>query len=530
MIEGRGHGALVAALTLFLVLLAGLHQLAARYVHGAFVYPLDDTYIHLAMAKHFAQGHGWGITANQFASSSSSPLWTMLLAAWMGVFGIGDEAPLLLATLFGLAAVVVAYRTLRQHASTPDLVWAALVLAMVAAPLPTLSLSGLEHALQTALALAFLAECADQLSGAPIDAGNRMRLVALALLLGSVRYESLLLVGVACLLFALRRSLRFAIVLGLAAIAPVVAYGFWSMAHGWYFVPNSVLLKANIPSGAAGDFSRETALGALLRSPHLLVLILAAAALLILGVRERRRWTWSQVALGLFLATAVLHVALARVGWLFRYEAYLVFMGVVVVAIGLDDARARLWRPSAALAWRGLAVTALLILVLPLSARAVSALRRTPRASKNIHDQQFQMGTFLARYYPGAGVAANDVGAISYLGEIRMLDLFGLADLEVGRLKLERRWNTEAIREVARQRGVKVAVVYDSWFEKMGGVPREWTRAGQWTIAHNVVCGSDQVAWYAVDPGESAALRQHLREYSSTLPSDVGQDGPYRGP
>jgi len=527
MTEGRGHGALVAALSLFLVLIAVLHQISTRFGQGIFTYPLDDTYIHLALAKHFATGHGWGINADRFASCSSSPLWTMLLSAWMGVFGVGGEAPLLLATLFGMAAVVIGYRALQQNVATPGLVWAALGLAIVAGPLATLSLSGLEHALQTALTLAFVVECADQISRKQDDFVRRARLAALALLLGGVRYESLLLVGFACLLFAVRfRKLQFSIVLGLAGLAPVLAFGMWSRAHGWFFVPNSVLLKANVPTRATSAARElvETLLGV----PHLLVLMLAAFALLILTFVDRKRWSWSQVALGLFLVTSFLHVMLARVGWLFRYEAYLVFMGVIVVAIALDEQRTRLWRP--ALAWRSLALAALLAVFVPLGHRAASALVRTPWASKNIHDQQIQMGTFIARYYRGAGVGANDVGAISYLGEVRTLDLFGLADFEVGRLKLYGVWNTEAMRQVTRERDVEVAVIYDEWFERYGGVPREWVKAGEWTIAHNVVCGSDRVAWYAVDPAESAPLLRHLRDFSSQLPTDVAQSGAYRNP
>jgi len=315
-------------------------------------------------------------------------------------------------------------------------------------------------------------------------------------------------------------------VLGLAGLAPVLAFGMWSRAHGWFFVPNSVLLKANVPTRATSAARElvETLLGV----PHLLVLMLAAFALLILTFVDRKRWSWSQVALGLFLVTSFLHVMLARVGWLFRYEAYLVFMGVIVVAIALDEQRTRLWRP--ALAWRALALAALLAVFVPLGHRAASALVRTPWASKNIHDQQIQMGTFIARYYRGAGVGANDVGAISYLGEVRTLDLFGLADFEVGRLKLYGVWNTEAMRQVTRERDVKVAVIYDEWFERYGGVPREWVKAGEWTIAHNVVCGSDRVAWYAVDPAESAPLLRHLRDFSSQLPTDVAQSGAYRNP
>src|SRR5262249_54296516 len=162
-----------------------------------------------------------------------------------------------------------------------------------------------------------------------------------------------------------------------------------------------------------------------------------------------------------FGATSVLHLAVARVGWLFRYEAYLVFTGVIVVAASIDEEKERLWPERATLAWRLLTVASLIVLALPLAQRGASALWRTPRASTNIHEQQFQMGSFLARFYRGAPVAANDIGAVAWLSDARVLDLFGLADLDVGRRKLHRAWNTEAIRTVARERGVKVAVVYD---------------------------------------------------------------------
>jgi hypothetical protein len=218
------------------------------------------------------------------------------------------------------------------------------------------------------------------------------------------------------------------------------------------------------------------------------------------------------------------------VGWLFRYEAYLVFMGVIVVGIGAHDLRDRLWPARAPALGRALVMTAALVLALPLAERAAAALRRTPRASQNIHEQQFQMGTLLARYYPGASVAANDIGAIAYLGNERVLDLFGLADLEVGRRKLHQHCDTRVIREITRERGVKVAVVYDEWFDKQGGVPHEWVKAGEWTITHNVVCGSDHVTWYAVDPTEAQPLIDHLRAFASALPPDVKQAGAYLAP
>ena len=46
---------------------------------GVFEYPLDDVYIHLAMAEQIAGG-GYGVNINEAASAASSPLYPFLLA------------------------------------------------------------------------------------------------------------------------------------------------------------------------------------------------------------------------------------------------------------------------------------------------------------------------------------------------------------------------------------------------------------------------------------------------------------------
>ncbi len=47
---------------------------------GFFCYPLDDTYIHMAIAKTFSKYHIWGVTKYEFVSATSSPLYTFLLS------------------------------------------------------------------------------------------------------------------------------------------------------------------------------------------------------------------------------------------------------------------------------------------------------------------------------------------------------------------------------------------------------------------------------------------------------------------
>ena len=38
-----------------------------------YIYPLDDTYIHMAIAKNFADFNCWGIDKYKFSSTTSSP-------------------------------------------------------------------------------------------------------------------------------------------------------------------------------------------------------------------------------------------------------------------------------------------------------------------------------------------------------------------------------------------------------------------------------------------------------------------------
>jgi len=56
------------------VIVAVLEYLAIKKTGGHFCYPLDDTFIHMAVAKNLVLHGNWGITPAGFVSCSSSPL------------------------------------------------------------------------------------------------------------------------------------------------------------------------------------------------------------------------------------------------------------------------------------------------------------------------------------------------------------------------------------------------------------------------------------------------------------------------
>jgi len=151
-----------------------------------------------------------------------------------------------------------------------------------------------------------------------------------------------------------------------------------------------------------------------------------------------------------------------------------------------------------------------------------------PQCTNNIFEQQYQMGSFVKEYYQGSSVALNDVGAVNFLADIDCLDLWGLANRDVTRLKRDHNYHTRDIAVLARQAGTRMAMIYDEWYAgQVGGVPAEWLRVGQWTIPDNVILGEATVSIYALDNSEVPRLIQSLREFAPKLPRDVIQSGPY---
>ncbi len=534
-----------------LVLLAVLTTLVLAgglgLTEGQLTYALDDSYVHMAMAKNLAQHGVWGVTRHEFSSSSSSPLWTLLLAGVFTATGPVDAVPLVLNLICAVGVVFVAHRLLTARAAPGygGAITAALLALVACVPLAGLIATGQEHTLHLLLVLFFAGMVAERLSrddGERLGAGERRddgerparrapwvdwRLWLVAAALALVRYESLFLVFGACVLLARRGRRGAALALAAAAALPVVAFGAISLSHGWLFFPNSLVLKANLPGEAAGQTLRTltgyVVLRRLIANAHLLVLVAAALACLAALVRGA-----SAVLLVLFLVTLVLHLALADVGWFYRYEAYLVGLGLIASAAGWLELRARgAGQPAPRLRLRGARAWALALLALlatgVLVDRGARAMLEAPRAMRNIHEQQVQMGRFLREHYTGAVVAVNDIGAVNYLADVRCLDLMGLASRDVAAQLRAGTYGARALDELIRRHGVKVAIVYDNWIR----IPESWQRVGRWRIQDDVVTGGDTVSFYAIDPAEAPRLSEALRRFAPRLPKTVQQAGPY---
>jgi hypothetical protein len=466
-------------------------------------------------------------------------LWTFLIAVTYLLFGVSEMSPFYLGLLCGALVLGVAYAVLRWYKLSPKLTFWALLLLVFFTPLPTLIGIGSEHLLHAALTilLTFLAArllSEESPSMAPRDL---ILLLAISPLLTVVRYEGMFLILVIGALFFLRGRWLTGVAVGMAGFSSILLYGAIGLAKGWSWLPSPILLKGSFPRftdlGTAVDSVFGPAYANLKMGPHLVALVTASLFLALFASDKRKAlWDSRQVMTAIFVLISFAHIQFCVVAKFFRYESYLVALGIVVVVAQLADLLPqKLFGTAADRTLVPKHVGGLLLaafLFYPCAVRAGAALVFLPQASKNIYEQQYQMALFIKRYYQSSTIALNDIGAVNFLADIHCLDLWGLGNFEVTQLMRRHEYRTRDILRLSREAGVKVAMVYDTWYAgEIGGLPRDWVWVGEWVLPDNVVAGGDTVSIYAVDESETVPLMQKLQDFSTYLPKGVKQSGRY---
>ncbi|MEZ4395902.1 MAG: hypothetical protein R3C71_03235 [Candidatus Krumholzibacteriia bacterium] len=512
-----GRRPVAVALVAFGLLMAACVALGLARTGGGWAYALDDAYIHLALGRTLAEGGGWGLVPGQFDGVSSSPLWTLLVALARPRPGAATLWPFALNLLFGGLLLAAADLFLARRGLAAGERLRALLLLVLLTPLPALAIGGMEHLLQAWLALLWLGVALPRLgTGAPPGAG----LLALSALLCAARPEGAFLVVPGAVLFARRGRRAGALGLLAAGAAPWALYAALSLSAGGGWLPDSLLLKGrgfDLRSPAASLRSLLLPLWAELRNPlspfalHLMLFIVAGA--LVWHRRERLALDAERRAgVALLLAALALQLVFGGVGWFFRYESWLVALGLAM-AFTL---------PGAPGSWRGrprgaLALVGLLLLV-ALGARSAVSLRRIPLAMGNVAGQQLQVARYLEGHHAGETVVLDDIGAPSFYARVRAVDPLGLATPALARARREGRLGAALAAETAR-RGARVALLHPGLFE--GEIPAAWVPLLEWTIPDNVVCSRPTVAVYACTPADGAALRAELADFAASLPPDL---------
>jgi hypothetical protein len=518
-----GFGSVIVVTVAFLVR-------ALVYTHGHLVYAIDDAGIHLAIARNLVQHGTWGVSPGVYESASSSPGWTLILAAVQAtVPALSSVAPLVL-NLVGAAWILWIFsrwQSLTQMTRGHRMSWAFVVLMpLVALFLPGLAFAGMEHSLHAAVILQTFVLLSALVEGT-ISRRGRWAYFAL-LAVGSILRLETMFVAAGCALAILaapsrrlggdeaaRRwpvaeRLRYAVCTGLCAGVPIAVIAAINLAFGQRVFPNSVVAKSALGGSRRIIPGWYPFLQQLVRDPLLAGLLLLATAYVIYAFYGYRG---KQTAFAIAFAVAVLlHVCFADIGSFERYQAYLIVAGLLLAMRAAEEVVTPHWREAA--------LGTFMIAIVLLSATRLDLLFKTPLASSNTYRQQYQVGRFFHRYYEGKPVAVNDLGYASYLHDGPIVDLIGLGSKPVLDARRAGHFNRAFVDRFFRDRGVQAIALYFLVYANV--IPFGWRVVGNWSLGQARVSPLfNTVTFYAPDEARAVLLDRHLREFAPSLPRGV---------
>jgi hypothetical protein len=446
------------------------------------VYSLDDAYIHLALARHILHGH-YGINASEFSAPSSSILWPFVLAPF--TFTRWSE---FLPLALNLVSILVAvWWLLRWLSDLMPPIWAFFATTAVALVLNLygLVLTGMENSWQVTLTIVI----ALSLVHGRFTLAFWTSVVVLPLL----RYEGLAisLPVLAYLVLMPGQRLRAMLAGGMIAAA-VGGFSLFLYIHGHNFLPSSVFAKKGV--SFMSDISRSTAIEHNVQMQLFFVVCAAAAAVLYL-----REGKYKEAVLLVGLPT-LLHLTFGSYGWFGRYHIYA--HAWILILLFAVYARTRLYQ----------VVFLNVTLVVCLGVSSIENIKvtlNTASASRNIHDQQRQMG-LIVRDHLDEPEAVNDIGFVALYGRHYLLDVLGLASYEA----LRRQADPAAgdwLGPLMEAKKVEQVMIYDDWVRQK---PANWIRVATLTLpGSKVVVPFDQVDFYSANPAAAARMRKALIEY-----------------
>lgn len=472
-----------------------LVQAMAYGLVGAFEYPLDDVYIHLAVAEQIAAG-GYGVNPGEYTSAASSPIYPLLLVPFAGT-----QFHAMVPVFWNVVALVLAAllwgRIVQDAVADWRVALALAILGPLAFNLAGIVQVGMEHTLHMLAGLAVLRGLQLQL-----DQGRLHWLLVAGMLLGPmIRFEGLAVTGGAALALAMLGRWKAGAALFAVAVALVTGFMLFLTSLGLEPLPNSVMAKL----AGGGQDSRFNLIDLPLKvvaevmsSDKALVMLMAV----MIGAVALTRVHGAARAL---MAGAVLagsgHLVLGQFGWFNRYELYALSFVFGMLMLGLF--RSDGMRSARALLVVGFAYLAL--------SYGVWLVQNGKYGALAIHSQQGNMSTFAKEVYQKP-VAVNDLGYVAWNNPNYVLDLWGLASYRALSTRLDNPqdgWADPLVQDA----GVELAMIYDHLIEN--GIGAGWVKVGtlRYTGAGGFLGGRD-VSFYATTPDAAPALRKQIEDFA----------------
>jgi hypothetical protein len=494
------------------------------WTHGHIAYTLDDPEIHLAVARNLVRHGTWGVSPGVYESASSSPLWTLLLAPFVWVFGSHSQPVPFVLNLIAAAWLLYRFSAIAIVNVRRDYGgWLLLaLLPVIVLYLPTLAFIGMEHTLHAVITLETLL-LLDAL-GRDGYTSRRLGILAALLAIGTAtRLEGAFVAGGCVAAFVLvfgrrfvgdtaaqwpvARRTRAAAVAAVAGLTPFVAVGAVNIAFGQTFLPNSVVAKTAL-SGTSGYLPSFSEFAKRVHADAFVTFCLVVALGYLVAVWYGRAHGHAPFAIA-FAVTVVLHFVFADMGWYARYQEYMVIAGAyLLLSLAVEHLR---------LEWRNVVFVGLAIAIVLMSTPRAALTRRTALSNSNTYRQPYQIGRFLGHYYGGRAIAINDLGYSAWFHDGPVVDFVGLGTHEVIDQREHGGLNPQFLRKLAREHHVAVIVVFRNWYADV--LPPEWVAVAGWEPGQRRVFTLGDMTFFAPDQRSAEQLRRNLRQFQPELPA-----------
>lgn len=482
-----------------------------------YTYLLDDAYIHLAMAKNFALHQVWGVTSHQFSSSSSSPLYTLLISILIKIFGNNDQIPLYFNAVFGLGIIFFLNRFFSDIFNDVKNVVLATLFTLFFAVSHLLLLSGMEHLLHVFLVVLNVYCLKNLDKNKFFVAGFYISIM----LMGLARFESMFYFVILAFVFILIKKWKEAFAILFFGFLPIAVFCYFNYLQDGYLFPNSVVVKgtklvfdSTFLSQVFNIFINKLLLNVSFYKvgifPLLMCFVFVFKDFRAIGFSKALRENYLLVVFSLVM---ICHSLFADLKGAFRYEAY-ILVGFSMVLIPkltafFKDFKTYIKKEKL------MSFLILMNVVLMIYKFGFSHIMLN-NGGKNIYEQQVQSAQFLHTYYNESKVVANDIGAITYYTDIHLLDIVGLGSSEMipyntTNKKFDYHFE-DFLAEYCQNNNFELAIVYEDWLD--GHVPKNWKKVAVLKIENNVTTYGKDVSIYSLNKNHQELLKNNVKKFN----------------
>jgi hypothetical protein len=364
---------------------------------------------------------------------------------------------------------------------------------------------GMEHTLQVFVTIIIIWGLINEIQNKQVSNW----LIAALIIAPLVRYENLALASTALLFLYIRGYKKKSVISFSVIIILLGAFSFFLLSLGLKPLPLSILAKLSFTSSDGSIISILNNFMKNIFNPRCALLFTGMLFLFGFTFLSKRNKEEKLMA-GCIAAAVLFHLLFSRDG------RYVVYIWTATVLAFLFLYRHWLLKTFLEKSLFKSAASAIII-VLIVSYNYIYSTIMIPVASNNIYEQQYQMHRFATVFYKKP-VAVNDLGYVTFRNDNYVLDLVGLASMEVQDERKIGDW-PEWMNKVTRRHNVKFAMIYDRWFYK---IPANWKKVAELYLSKIKMSPAENVvAFYILDKEIKNEITPLLRRFESTLPDGV---------